>query len=238
MKYEDAVNRELEDRDLPQTEESFWFCEDCLLRLPQLQPPVCRVCARPSMSFLDGSPQDLEVCTECLRQPPPFEWARALYEYGGAVKEAIHRLKSRGDESVARGLGALLSTDLYQVFPDPALSDQILTVPVPQDPSRARSPHHAALLARHLTSRLGLESPNIQALGRNRPTTPQRRLSRRERLTNLEGVFVAHEKIVSGRSILLVDDVMTTGATVGESSRALRSAGAERVYVVVVCRTL
>jgi ComF family protein len=158
-----------------------------------------------------------------------------VYEYGGAAKEAVHRLKFRGDRSVAKGVGALLAKRVRAVSGSDVSGT--LVAAIPPDPGRTGGLDHSALIAAQLSARLGMEPP-VCALRRVRSAPLQRELSRAERMTNLSGVFEADSALVGERSVLLVDDVMTTGATVSEASKALLDGGAERVVVAVFCRTI
>ena len=232
MSYERALARELEDPQSAHTCVNLWFCARCLERLPLLQP-VCLRCARPSMRALDDDRRQEAVCAACRVEPPPFEWVAAPFEYGGAAREAVHQLKFRNDTSVARGFGALVCDALTQKLP----REGVVTVSIPGDPGHERTGNHAALIAEAVAGRMGLDPPARDAIVRRRSTLPQRDLSRQRRMTNLEDVFEAKSSLVNERSVLLVDDVMTTGATVREASRALRKAGAAQVWVAVVCRT-
>ena len=233
--FEMALGRELETPDQPATTEGHWFCPGCLDRLPHLQRPFCPKCAMPQTAFLDdASSHRGSLCKTCTEEPPSFEGVHAVCEYGGAAKEAIHRLKFGGDASVAKGLGALLAQRVQRDL-ETQLGEFVILA-VPPDPGRKERLDHSALIAANLGARLGI-APSRRALERVRTAPPQRELSREARLTNLVGVFRADSSIVKGRKVLLVDDVMTTGATVREATLALVSEGAQRVDVAVFCRT-
>jgi len=155
--------------------------------------------------------------------------------YGGAVARAVVRLKGDRRVDIARALGDLLWQALA---PRAAALGSVVAVPVPLHPSRLaeRGFNQSALVARRVAERLGAPLwPS--ALARTRDTAPQATLRRTARLANVADAFVAREpEHVCGRSILLVDDVWTTGATLEACEKALLAAGATRVSWGVVAR--
>lgn len=168
------------------------------------------------------------MCGACLREPPPFRRTRGLLVYGGAVQDAISAWKNRPEEAHGRRLGALIAGIEVEAI-DP------IVVPIPST-SRAlarRGFNPAAALARPLARRL--HAPlDATALTFAKVPTSSRGLGRRARRDRMRGVFRARH--VAGREVVLVDDVMTTGATVREAARACLAAGATSVDVVVLAR--
>jgi ComF family protein len=159
--------------------------------------------------------------------------ARSFGPYEGRLARLIQLLKYHGERALARDLAPLL----IAVLDEHDLTNEIEGITfVPMSPRRrrARGFNQAKLLARHLGRRLGV--PVFPALSKTRETPPQEALSRPERLRSLVGAF-APQGPARCESVLLVDDVYTTGATVTECSRALRAAGYERVCVVTLART-
>jgi ComF family protein len=177
------------------------------------------------------------TCRDCQQEAPPFSWSRAAGLYEGRLRRAIQEFKYSGRRRLAISLAYLLYLALEEA-PERPTFDAV--VPVPLHPRRQaqRSFNQAALLARELAHHLGLPCPE-RALIRTRDTPPQVGLGRAERLSNLAGAFaVPDARVVAGRTLLLVDDTFTTGATVSACSRALLTAGAAGVCAVTVATAL
>lgn len=198
------------------------LCPACDAAWPVLSGPVCARCALP----LAG-----EACRACERHAPLYRHAVAAGAYTGVVREALHALKYRGQRAAAGPLAERVARSPN--FP----AGDWLVVPVPLTAKRRRERgfNQAALLGRAIARLRRL--PYADALARTVETTPQHGLSRDARQRNLAGAF-ACRKPVSGRRVLLVDDVLTTGATVDAAAEVLLAAGAVEVAIAVVGRTL
>ncbi|HAF71403.1 MAG: Phosphoribosyltransferase [Acetothermia bacterium 64_32] len=197
------------------------LCPECLAELPRWEGPRCVVCGR-------GVEEGTDLCRDCAVEGRPYSAARALGPYQGGLRRVIQGLKYEGERALARPLGLLL-TELFSSL-QPAWEVGLVTC-VPADPARlrVRGYHAAELLARRVAREAGL--PFRRLLAKPRPTPPQVGRPRRERLVALKGAFRARRP-GQGESVLLVDDVITTGATVSEAARTLRAAGFGDVYVI------
>jgi len=174
---------------------------------------------------------------------PPFAKASAYGSYQGGLRDLVHMLKYHQVRPAADVLGRMLSEVVASL--EPAFGDaRLLVVPVPLHRAKAR---HRGFSQSELIAQAGLKlSPSrdryalrAEGLERVRDTQPQTGLTRHQRGENVRGAFrVKHPEEVSGREILLVDDVFATGTTVSECARILRRAGAARVWVATVVRTL
>jgi ComF family protein len=209
------------------------LCGTCWAAIPRLRPPWCERCGWPFRTLTPMPvPPPSPACGPCRAEPPGWDWARAGAEYEGVVREAIHAFKFEGKRTLARPLAALL---LEQVGREP-LEDAAALIPVPLARVREqeRGFNQAALVADRLAEAWRLPvRPGW--LARVRATAPQSDLGASERRANVRGAFVA-PGAVAGRSVIVVDDVLTTGATAEECARALRAAGAARVGVLTVAR--
>ena len=191
--------------------------------------PLCDRCGIPV-------PPPSSLCSPCATRPPAYDRARSLGLYLAGwgqlnpLARAVRALKFHGQLAVARSLGRAMAS-LASAEPGAV----VVPVPLHVDRLRERGYDQAALLARELARATGLPLA-VRALRRIQPTPAQTALDAAARRSNLRGAFASSER-APARTIVLVDDVLTTGATVDACARALRRAGAARVVVVTVGRT-
>lgn len=207
------------------------LCAGCWRSIQFIAPPVCDVYGTP-FSY-DMGPGMLSA--GAMSDPPPFERARAAVLYGPVAKILVHQLKYR-DRPECAGMmaGAMLRAGWELLDPS------ILVVPVPLHPWRLwqRRFNQAAILAQRIARASGLPH-DPTALVRVRRTRQQVGLTSREREMNVRGAFRVPDGArasVAGRTILLVDDVYTSGATAKAAARALKRAGASAVHVLTFAR--
>ena len=173
----------------------------------------------------------VEHCASCVASPPGFDWARAAGEYAPPLRDAVQQFKFGRRPALARPLAALVLEQCASAVPAGAT---LVPVPLARDRERERGFNQAALLAERLAPALGA-ALRPRWLARTRTTAPQTHLTAGERRANVSGAFVA-STAAAGAEVVLVDDVLTTGATAGECARALRAAGARAVGVLTVAR--
>jgi ComF family protein len=208
------------------------FCSDCLESVAVIRPPLCTICGIPFYSFSDEN----HPCERCLRKRPFFDQLRAPYLYQGGIMEAIHQMKYGSKPYLAESLGALLAS-----FANDRLEDygRGLIIPVPLHPKRLRERgyNQSLLLARAMSPLLGMEI-DLLSLRRVKYTKSQTGLNSEERKRNVLGAFaLERKKEFKRQSIILVDDVATTGHTMNECARVLKAAGCEKVLCLALART-
>jgi ComF family protein len=220
-------------KSLVDTGEDLTICSSCRMTMRPLRPPYCLRCGFPLPS---GDDTD-HLCGRCLKERWYFEVHRASGRYDGALKEAIHRFKYGRAFTLVRVFGDLLQPVLHRLSQDYPV-DMMVPVPLHIRRLRERGFNQALLLVRELYKRTGIPYKE-RVLKKIKDTPVQIALKKQERSRNLKGVFqVEDQEAIQGKAVLLVDDVYTTGATVNECSRALLKAGASRVAVLTVARTL
>jgi ComF family protein len=198
-------------------------CTGCADSLPWIKQ-ACPSCARPQN--FDGP------CRRCLKKPMPFDSAWAAFQLDAPVRQAIHELKYRTGFLQAHWLGQLFAQELgrrAQPFPE-------LIIPVPLHQTRLRRRGYNQSLELALTIKRSLDIGVDASLAKRVRATPdQIGQSRAQRQRNLRGAF-AMDVRVKGKHIALLDDVMTTGATLAELARAARRAGAVRIEAWAIAR--
>lgn len=200
------------------------LCPDCWGSITPYRGPACRQCGVPTVSVHTG------LCQSCIADPPAFSRAISYGIYEGALKEAIHLLKFNKHRRLAKPLAELLAEF------DLAGSDALIPVPVHLNQLRQREFNQTALIAKHLGKLIHIPLM-IDGLKKVKDTAAQIDVDRKERLRNLKKAFAAAET-VKGRRILLLDDVITTGATMRECAQTLTKAGAAEVTVVALARSM
>ncbi len=206
------------------------LCDSCYTRLAVLGSPWCLLCGIPFAAGAD------HLCGDCLADDRPFAFARTAFLYREPLVTLIHQLKFGRRLTGLVTLGRLVrDTPAVAALSCP---DIIIPVPLHVNRLRQRGFNQSLLLARSCFP--GWKNRIVvDILHRIRNTVPQTDLSGSERRQNLKNAFsVSGAERIAGRSILLIDDVVTTGSTIGECSRILRHAGAQRVEVFALARAL
>lgn len=203
-----------------------FFCADCA-PLAAESDAACPRCAEPGF-FTAGA------CPRCLRRPPAFGTAWAAYAYEGAVSRALQRFKYEDHPELAQPLGALLAQRAHAFLA--AHPGALVPLPLHAARYRERKYDQATLLAVAAAKAAG-RALRDEALTRVKPTTRQVDLSEAQREANVHGAFEVSGP-VAGAELVLLDDVLTTGATAREAARVLLAAGARRVDVLVFARAV
>lgn len=202
-----------------------FFCEGCEPLTEQTPSVHCARCAEPGRFSAD-------LCPACTRRPPEFARAWAPYEHLGAVARAIHRFKYEDHPELSRPLAGLVAATSRAALD--ALPGALCPIPLHEGRFRARRFDQATLLAVELAKVTGRRLEDGW-LTRVRATEQQVGLSDLAREANVHGAFSA-SPAAKGKAVVLVDDVLTTGATAREAARALLAVGAEEVFVLTLAR--
>ena len=220
-------------------------CQECLDAIQPVSGGVCTVCGERLFSTYAFADAEGDFrCGLCRRVEPVFARAAAYGSYECGLRELIHLLKYGGMRPAANVLGRMLAeaiTTLESGFP--AFPVAVIPVPLHGSKRRERGFNQAELMARAALKLKDADSTRLHlcsgVLEKKRETISQIGLTSHQRRENLRGAFrVAQPEAVKGREVLVVDDVYTTGATVSECARVLRRAGATKVWVATVARTL
>jgi len=208
--------------------ESSIICQECRDKIIPLNEPLCRKCGKP----LHIQRKDM-LCNDCQEEYRAFVQARSYGHYEGILKQLIYEFKYHGKQEIAEVLGNLMFDVLKQLtWPS---FDYIIPLPLHAKRLRERGYNQAYLLAKVLARQSGV--PIFRDLIRVKPTEHQTLLDKTLRKENLKEAFkIVKSSKIHEKTVLLVDDVYTTGATSGECSKSLLGAGAKAVYVLTCAR--
>jgi len=203
------------------------LCAACWSQIEFIRPPLCDRLGVP-LPFDVGGPA---VSAAATAAPPDYDRARAVARFDGVMRTLVHDLKFRDRHEVTRLLGRWLAEAGAELLRD---ADLIVPVPLSRWRLLGRRFNQAAVLGREVSRWSGVRFAPM-ALARKRRTPPQVGLSRQQRRDNVAGAFaVADPNALAGAKVVIVDDVITTGATVGACARALKRAGVGRVDVLAL----
>lgn len=207
------------------------YCPECWARLEFITAPLCACCGLPLAFDLGADAQ----CGECLLLRPRFTSARSAFLYTGAAREVLLAFKNGGREYLAAQMAPPMARAGGDWF-----EDQPVLVPVPLHRWRfwQRGFNQSALLAQAIARQKHCDVM-VDALLRIRPTRRSRGMSRKQRAANVRGVFRVNDpEVVIGRTVILIDDVLTTGATAQACARLLLRKGAKKVHVLTWARVV
>jgi ComF family protein len=211
-------------------------CDPCLAKIVPLDGPLCQICGEKLFHTI-AETEDTPLCAICRRVGAHFSRAAAYGAYEGALRDLIHLFKYNGVRPAGKILGGLLNQTVTAI----GLPNSVIVIPVPLWPGKrtSRGFNQAEAIARtfiHFQTSSSIQL-DTSILIRTRETASQTGLTRHQRRANVRGAFsVVKPAKIKGRSILIVDDVMTTGTTAGECARVLRRAGAKEVFVATIAR--
>lgn len=203
------------------------ICPGCMEKLSVVRRPVCKCCGKEIVS------PEAEYCCDCTRHSRSFDSGMALINYDDTASRSMAQVKYHGRREYldfyAEAIFRRFAPAIRRISPD-----CIIPVPVHKSRLRKRGFNQAEELARRLSERTGIPVRN-EFLKRTRKTLPQKALDPSARLKNLEQAFECAPLPDGIRTVLLTDDIYTTGSTAEACARALKNAGAERVVPIVIC---
>ena len=204
-----------------------FLCPQCLGKLPRILPPLCPNCGRPQASGI--------VCPSCWQRQTEIDGIRSPFRFDEVIRKAIHELKYRNLRAISPCLAELLAAYLKS---NPLLGEALICVPLHPRRLRERGYNQSSLLARELGRRIGL--PVIEdCLIRVKQAQPQvRTVDVEERRRNVADAFVCSDEKVSGKQIILIDDVCTSGATLESCAAALKNKRATSVWGLTLAREI
>jgi ComF family protein len=206
------------------------ICAGCLVALEDLGEKAGTACPR------CAAPRDGSRCRRCpnAKGKSPVEGAVAFGPFEGALRHAVHALKFGGDPGLGKALGRLVARAAGRRA-EPRSADLVIPVPLHFSRLFERGYNQSAVLARQVATAMG-KPLVLDALVRTRGAAEQSGSTRTQRRENVRDAFRVEGTRVDGKTVLLVDDVLTTGATARECALALRRAGAAKVYVAALAR--
>lgn len=212
-----------------------WVCQPCWQAMPYITAPTCAQCGCPFAAPPEGIASPRHRCGACLLHPPAYARARAVGHYTGVLRTLIHAMKYEGVYGLVQPLGTLLCDQFARHWPTER-PQALIPVPLHRSRLRGREFDQALALARCLSASVGIPVW-ADVLIRHHKTRSQVGLNVRERRANIRGAFtVRRPQACAGQTLLLIDDVYTTGATVQECTRQLYRHGAARVEVYTLAR--
>lgn len=200
------------------------ICDECMNKLPFNNGKVCIRCGEPLANMSN-------YCLHCKKTKPYFTKNTSLFLYEYPINKIIRQLKYDNKKYLSLTFSNMIAGEVSRMD---IKFDMVIPVPLFEKRQKLRGYNQSELLAESLYSKLGIEI-NTKVLVKIKSTRTQANLTRAERMENLENAFkVTDKKLVKGKTILLVDDVFTTGTTINECSKTLIEAGASKVYSVTL----
>jgi ComF family protein len=197
-----------------------YLCENCQNKIKINRYPTCKICGR-----VLGKGLKIDICSNCNNKKPSFDCAFSSFVYTDIIKEVIHGYKFSDRYDFYK----VLASYMVDTFIEKDINvDYITWVPMHKVRKKERGYNQAELLAREMAKHLNIKA--VPLLKRIKNTKAQSLLKRDDRLKNLKGAIICTSK-VDGKSILLIDDVFTTGATAEECSKVLKNSGVKKIYV-------
>lgn len=203
------------------------WCAECQKSIQEIRDNFCDSCGYPGI-YVSGE------CPGCNKHDPQYTKIRSCGVYKGPLKEAIHSLKYQNNLALGFSLSEMLAKKINMEKWD---IDLVVPVPLSKIRQKERGYNQAALLAHPLAERMGVKYDS-KSLIRKKATESQVHLSAEERSRNMAEAFSAKPDVWKGQSVLIIDDVITTGSTINECARTIREGGAKAVFGLSIARAI
>ena len=217
---------------IPPANQQRLICVDCWEKLEKNLPPFCASCGR----YLDSQAIEKNACPSCSKCGANFYFDRAFSPctYTGAIKKLIHEFKYSGKDYLGKPLGKLMNTFIRDYQLPIEHLDFVVPIPLHKSRQREREFNQAEILSQEVAKEFN-KKVLTDALIRVKLTKTQTELTFRERCQNVEKSFlVTKPELIKDTNLMLIDDVLTTGATANEAARCLKSAGARKVLLLTL----
>ena len=202
------------------------ICKSCSEKIDYIQEPLCKKCGKPIHS------QEGEFCFDCQRRMLHYEQGRSLWLHKRPVSSSIYDFKYKNK----RVYGEIYGREMAEQFNDLIRMweiDVLIPVPLHRKRQRKRGYNQAEIIARELGKKLGIPV-DMSVIIRERETTPQKELGQKNRRKNLKKAFRLTGKRLTGKNILLIDDIYTTGSTIDAMAEVLMKTGCEKIYFLTI----
>lgn len=207
------------------------FCDDCFSKIPFVEGNLCYRCGR-KLNLLPINEKML--CADCLNKRPIYDKARAAFQYNTVSKSCILKFKNTGRMDYKKQFVALLEQAGKDLFPD---TDIIMPVPLHWRRKVSRGYNQAGVIGKALSKKIKIPYTD-KILIRSRHTPKQEKKTNKERHKNVKNAFMVKKpRKIKNKTVLLIDDVLTTGATVNTCAKELKKAGAQTVFVLTIAHT-
>lgn len=206
------------------------ICGKCWSEIKRNLPPFCSSCGR----HLEKNNLNKNICPTCIRKRLHFDHAFSPCVYDGVVKNLIHEFKYRGKDNLGKPLSKIMADFIREYNIPISYLDFIIPMPLHKTKLREREFNQAEILSRHIAEDFKKDLVS-NALLRHRQTKTQTELKNNERYLNVLNSFSTDNRVnLKGKNLLLIDDVLTTGATSSEAALALKKAGAHTVFILTL----
>jgi len=202
------------------------WCPECQARVPRIHKPFCEKCGIPI--------DETELCEKCKLSPPSYRKMRSWAVFDSPIQNGLHTIKYRRNIGLGESIGIQM-VGFVRSLQWPV--DIMIPVPLGKKRLKERGYNQVGLVARPLAYQIGLRY-EPEALWKTRETRSQVGLNVSQRRDNVNNAYQANPDIVKRKSVLIMDDVATTGSTISACTEALLSAGAQEVYVLTIARAL